>query len=67
MCRMNKPCFLAYDDDLRRFYTVVSFQIENTPLCDWALCGLHFFTSPFSCCEKRFSFTSVGESVKMIL
>ena len=28
---MNKPYFLAYGDDLRRFYTVVSFQIENTP------------------------------------
>ena len=42
-----KQYFIAYDDDLRRFWTVVSFRIENTPLCDWALCGLHFFYIPF--------------------
>ena len=52
-----KQYFIAYDDDLRRFYTVVSFQTENTPLCDWALCGLHFFYIPcniyFPLCAQK--------------
>ena len=47
MCRMNKPSFLAYDDDLRRFYTVVSLQIENTPCVIGLYAVCTFFTSPF--------------------
>ena len=46
MRRMNKPYFLAYGDDLRRFYTVVSFQIENTP-CVIGLYAVCTFYIPF--------------------
>ena len=41
-----KPYFVAYNSDLRRFWTVVSFQTENTPcvIALYAVCT--FFTAP---------------------
>ena len=42
-----KPYFIAYDDDLRRFWTFVSFQIKNTPCVIGLYAVCTFFTSPF--------------------
>ena len=41
-----KQYFIAYDDDLRRFWTVVSFQIKNTPCVIGLYAVCTFFTSP---------------------
>ena len=43
-----KQYFIAYDDDLRRFWTVVSFQIKNTPCVIGLYAVCTFFTSPLN-------------------
>ena len=43
-----KQYFIAYDDDLRRFWTVVSFQIKNTPCVIGLYAVCTFFTAPLN-------------------
>ena len=57
-----KQYFIAYDDDLRRFWTVVSFQIKNTPCVIGLYAVCTFFTSPFS----MFGFTFFCACAKIL-
>ena len=57
-----KQYFIAYDDDLRRFWTVVSFQIKNTPCVIGLYAVCTFFTSPFS----MFGFTFYCACAKIL-
>ena len=59
-----KPYFIAYDDDLRRFWTVVSFQIKNTP-CVIGLYAVCTFLQPlFPVVKKDFPLHRWGNLLK---
>ena len=64
MRRMNKPYFLAYDDDLRRFCMFVSFQSEDTP-CVIGLYAVCTFLHPlFPVVKKDFPLHRWGNLLK---
>ena len=65
-----KQYFVAYDDDLRHFWTDVSFQIENTPCVIRIYVVCTFFTSPCVCdcvydAVRTKSRSSVGERTRL--